>query len=511
MNRNEKIFLLVLTLLVAFAFQGSRGLYETTEGRYAEAAREMLQTGNWLIPQLDYKPHWTKPPLTYWAIAGGMMIFGENEWGARFYNAVAFVALTWTLVALAKRLWDARTAYIAGLICATAPFLIVAENSVHTDMLLSLWGLLVVLCYWRLHKSSGTDDLRYWRAGFWLFAGLGFLTKGPPSVLILAVIGAFHVYLKRTGRPRPKMISALGLFLFLTVGLAWFLAVIFRTQGLLDYYLHDEVYARIFTTQHNRNPQWYGPLVAYLPPLLLGAGPVVAVWPVLFRRERALFRRSRVFALLREDDRATFLFLWLLIPVAVLSFARSRLPLYVLPHFPVIVLATARAVVHLWDHPAAMRRISRLAAAMALVLVLAKGVSAYVPNQKDMRQLYTVCRSLGEGDTEYLAFDCEHLFGLQFYLKGQLTRIAFEPLPYYARQDVYSLIEEIKTSPVHDTYVFVVDHKRDIPVMQSLLENAGLSPLLVEKARHYRVFVVRRSGGISDRAGKAQTDPAVLS
>ncbi|MCX5759207.1 MAG: UDP phosphate-alpha-4-amino-4-deoxy-L-arabinose arabinosyl transferase, partial [Candidatus Hydrogenedentes bacterium] len=66
---------LILACVVGFAFQGSHGLLESTEGRYAEAAREMLETGNWLVPQLDYHPHWTKPPLAYWAIIGGMMAF----------------------------------------------------------------------------------------------------------------------------------------------------------------------------------------------------------------------------------------------------------------------------------------------------------------------------------------------------------------------------------------------------------------------------------------------------
>ena len=73
--------MLALALLVGFSFQGSRGLYETTEGRYVEVAREMVETGNWIEPTLGYRPHWAKPPLTYWAIAGGIKLLGVNEWG----------------------------------------------------------------------------------------------------------------------------------------------------------------------------------------------------------------------------------------------------------------------------------------------------------------------------------------------------------------------------------------------------------------------------------------------
>jgi 4-amino-4-deoxy-L-arabinose transferase-like glycosyltransferase len=62
---------LAIAFLITSVFQGSRGLYETTEGRYAECGREMLIAGKYLEPTLDFKPHWTKPPMTYWAIAGG--------------------------------------------------------------------------------------------------------------------------------------------------------------------------------------------------------------------------------------------------------------------------------------------------------------------------------------------------------------------------------------------------------------------------------------------------------
>ncbi|KPK99456.1 MAG: hypothetical protein AMK75_06425, partial [Planctomycetes bacterium SM23_65] len=94
MARRE-ILLVVLAVVLAFGFLGTRGLYETTEGRYAEAAREMIETGDWLVPRLDYEPHWAKPPLTYWALAGGMMLLGENEWGVRLAPALAYLVTVW--------------------------------------------------------------------------------------------------------------------------------------------------------------------------------------------------------------------------------------------------------------------------------------------------------------------------------------------------------------------------------------------------------------------------------
>ena len=88
-SRPAYALLVVVAVLAAFAFQGTRGLYASSETRYAECAREMVASGNWLEPTLAGEPHWTKPPLTYWAIAGGMVLLGRSEWAVRLYGAGA--------------------------------------------------------------------------------------------------------------------------------------------------------------------------------------------------------------------------------------------------------------------------------------------------------------------------------------------------------------------------------------------------------------------------------------
>lgn len=78
--------LVALTFFLAFAFQGSRGLWEPDEGRYVRCAYEMQKTGDWVTPQINFKPHFTKPPVTYWLIASGLSLFGKNEWGGTFLS-----------------------------------------------------------------------------------------------------------------------------------------------------------------------------------------------------------------------------------------------------------------------------------------------------------------------------------------------------------------------------------------------------------------------------------------
>ena len=84
--------LLALLLLLAFTFQGTRGIWEPDEGRYTSGGINMLRSGDWLVPTIDAEhPHLTKPPMTYWALAASFGALGANEWAARLPAALAFV------------------------------------------------------------------------------------------------------------------------------------------------------------------------------------------------------------------------------------------------------------------------------------------------------------------------------------------------------------------------------------------------------------------------------------
>src|SRR5262245_8772063 len=84
--------LCALLLVLAFAFQGSRPLYDADEGRYTTIALNMLDSGDYVVPRLDPDhPHYAKPPMAYWALAGSFALFGANEWAARVPSALAFV------------------------------------------------------------------------------------------------------------------------------------------------------------------------------------------------------------------------------------------------------------------------------------------------------------------------------------------------------------------------------------------------------------------------------------
>ena len=320
----EWLFLGLVTLFVAFSFQGSRGIFDSTEGRYAEVAREMVERGSYLEPTLRYQPHWTKPPLTYWLIVGGMKILGKNEWGVRLFDACAFSLTVLIVACLGTLWWGKRAGLIAGLVYATSITPAVAAHIVSTDTVLTLFETAGVAFYFcALARKSGLCMV-----GMWLSFGFAFLTKGPPGLLCLVPVVAWHAMSRRR---EIRLLNLPGLVLFAVVGFWWFVAVEIKHPGLLGRLFSHEVVARL-TRNSFHNPEWYKPLTMFVPLLTVGAGVWLAPLVRLFAKMK-LWKTRVLASHFRRRSRGAFLVLWVAVPFAVFSVVRSRLPLYVLPLF----------------------------------------------------------------------------------------------------------------------------------------------------------------------------------
>ncbi len=466
-NRAAWVALAALSAALAFPFLDARGLYETTEGRYALAGAEMLETGNWWVPQLDHIPHWTKPPLTYWAIGGSMAVFGSNERGARFPNAVALVLLIFGVAALGAALWDRPTGYLAALVYAGSLLPAIAANQVSTDVLLALWELLAVLFYWNAVRFPRAQ--RKWVVLMWVMFGLGFLTKGPPALLSLLPILVVQVWQKRRGVPMPRLLSPVGLVLFAVISFTWFLSVTTSHTGLMSYFLLQEVWGRVFSSEFHRNTPWYSPATIYLPPLILGLGAWLVFWPRLIARYRGWFR----WAELPKRPEVFFLLLWVVLPLIVLSISKSRLPLYVVPFFPALALVTARGLLREFGLARALRLAMPIAAATAALLIAAKGTSGLIEGRSDMRALAAQVQPLLGPDTRIYAVDAGVLFGLQFYLQRHIERVSSTlPLPEKFTTTLDAAAAEIRGLPPY-TRALIITRPIAPEGMKAICVSAG--------------------------------------
>jgi 4-amino-4-deoxy-L-arabinose transferase len=169
---------LALLLLVGFAFQGTRAIFEPDEGRYTATALNMLKSGDWLVPTVDgERPHLTKPPITYWAIAASVGALGQSEWAVRLPGALAFVGTGLLLLGLGRRFCPARP-WLPPLVWSLSLAPVAGANIVSTDALLVFFETAAMYAFVEAWYREGTDRRR-WILAMWLGWGLAFMTKGP--------------------------------------------------------------------------------------------------------------------------------------------------------------------------------------------------------------------------------------------------------------------------------------------------------------------------------------------
>ena len=328
-----------VALIVGFALLGSRGLWDPDEGRYTNVALNMLDSGDWMDPQRnDDVGHWTKPPLTYWAIAASVELFGRNPWAARLPAVLAYllsVALSWRL---ARRLAPGAES-VAALAFATMLLPALASQLITTDFVLTAFEALALAAYVEARFNPTGPQLGWWLV-MWAAFGFAFLTKGPPALLPLVAILIFGWSAPSEAPDRVRRFGAV--IAFVVVAVPWYAVVSIRNPGLLQYFLGTEVVGRAASDQFGRNGDWYGWAAVYVPTLMLGAMP----WtPTMLRWMRTLpakAKRWRYRAERLADGEELLLTLWLLGPLVVLCVSRSRLPLYVLPMFVPIAVLVAR-------------------------------------------------------------------------------------------------------------------------------------------------------------------------
>lgn len=415
-------WILVLGVVVyAVTFLGHRPLWEPDEGRYTAVAIQMQRLGDYVVPHLHpNQPHYAKPPLTYWAVAGSFAAFGRSELAARLPGALAFAGTALLAGGIARRLGRPRPT-LAVVVYATSLLPFVAANVVTTDSILALWETAAAwafLGWWR--PAAAGRGSRRWLVAMWASSGLAFLTKGPVGLLPLAAFAA-AVGLCHGRREAARMFPAVGLLAFALTGLGWFAAVVVRDPGLLEYFLRHEIVERVASDVHGRDGHWYGWIEVYLPVLLLGPLPWSAL---LLSRERrtaiaALVGRWRSWP--RAAPRSLFVALWLGLPLLVFVAARSRMPLYLVPSMAPLAVAVAAMLERRWRWK---RATVALTAAWAACLLALRIVAGAVDTGRDARALAAAVSAGFDGPVADAVFVDESFgHGLAFYLDADVEHV----------------------------------------------------------------------------------------
>lgn len=329
----------LLTVFTFFYLLGGRSLNEPDEGRYSEIAREMIETGDWLVPHLWYIPHLDKPPMTYWIEAASMKCFGRNEWAVRLPLALAGIGGVWAAFLLGCSVGGRRVGVWAALILQSSLLFFVMARMLTTDIYLTLFTTWAIYFFWRSHPVNAERGVRNaehwkWNIAGWVALAFGFLTKGPVALAIpAAAFGALMIY-RRDQITVKNFLSgaAAGLVVFLALAAPWFIAV-FRTVPASGHFMvFGQAAGHLLgTTIKDRG----GSPFYFFAILLVGLMPWTIWLGWLWRRAhwRSLDDRSKAAWLV--------LSVWTIFTFTLFSLSRSKLPAYILPIFPALSVLLA--------------------------------------------------------------------------------------------------------------------------------------------------------------------------
>ena len=337
---------LILLVVVRCVSMGWYPLMDSTEARYADVARRMVEKSDWITLWFtDSDPFWGKPPFSFWLSALSFKVLGETEFAARlphFLSSLVVVALAMFQVRARGSRW---MLHVAALLFGALLFM-VSSAAVITDMSLTLGTSLVMIGVWQiLNTWNNSRDSIAWHWVMGLGWVIGFLAKGP---LVLVVCGApivlWAIYQQRVVEVWQRIAWIKGIAGVLLFTLPWYIWAEIKTPGFLNYFIVGEHFQRFVDTAwagdkygvahaEPRGEIWLDALIATLPwPILL---PLLAVW---MRWKKNALNPS--IPNMAKGEYAYWLF-WGLWPCVFFTFSGNILWTYVLPGLPALAIVLA--------------------------------------------------------------------------------------------------------------------------------------------------------------------------
>ena len=328
--RRDVTLLLAVLLLYFLSFLGARPLNVPDEGRYPEAAREMLLSGDFITPHVNGVVFLDKPALYYWLEASSMHVFGVDEWSIRLVPALFGVLGCLLVFMTARRLFSRRAGWLAALVLACNPLYFLLSQYANLDLEVAVW-VSASLCLFLLARTHDEDSQARRRLFWAAYAcmGLGVLTKGLIGVVFPGMVVVAWLLLTQRWRELRTWYPVSGTLIFLLVCLPWFIAVQLHNPQFFHYFFVYQQFERFSGGGFNNAfPVWF-----YAPVVVLGLLPW-SVWlpAALTQQLRYLFDGD-------ETARARcLLLLWPLLIFVFFSIPASKIVSYILPVVPPLAI-----------------------------------------------------------------------------------------------------------------------------------------------------------------------------
>ena len=362
-------FMLFYSALLLFSLGYHLPFIGPDEPRYAEVAREMFVSGDYVSPRLCGLLWFEKPVLFYWLAAGAYHLFGVNEFAARLPSALAAMLAVGFFCYACWRAHLLRLGLLSSVILATSGIWMGFSHGATTDMLLTSAICIALLAAFLTSLTDGKT-----RLGFLMLCavatGVAMLAKGLIGVLLVALILVIHGLLTRRFVFRRWTELVIAAFVFLAVISLWYLPVTLRHgETFINEFFVNHHFKRYLTNKY----QHAQPAYFYLFIVFAGALPWGFFLLSAVRHLRSLRPRAS-----DRDSLLTLAWIWLVVPVAFFSFSTSKLPGYILPAFPGLAIILGAEAERFWngDRSRLLRGMALLNA-LSLVLLIV-GAEAYL-------------------------------------------------------------------------------------------------------------------------------------
>ena len=322
--------ILIGFLLLWFYMLGARTLVPTDEGRYAEIAREMFATGDWLTPRLNGIKYFEKPPLQMWMTALSFELFGVGDWQARLWTGLCGLFGIALVVHTGRKVFSQRVGIAAGFILGSSLFWGAASHYNSLDLAVAAM-MAMALCGLLLGQREGAsaEEQRNGMLICWIGMALAVLTKGLIGIVLPGGVLFVYTFVARDWSIWKRLHLGKGLIVFFGIVSPWFVLVALKNPEHPEFFFIHEHFQRFTSKIHHRyEPPYFFAVVLAIGMLPWLGGMLQGLW-LAIKSENAVFKPKKM------------LLVWTLFIFVFFSMSNSKLMGYILPIFPSLALLIA--------------------------------------------------------------------------------------------------------------------------------------------------------------------------
>lgn len=412
--------LFLLIAAIRLFFNAVIPLTDKTEARYGEIARLMAETGNWIVPQIDYGiPFWAKPPLSTWLSAASIALLGNSEFVLRLPYWIVAISMALMLSRYASK--KEINFFVPGLILLTLPEFFLHAGVVSTDMMLSFSIALTMLGFWEFMHSKNN---RFGGFLFFVGIGLGLLAKGPiVGILSFPPLFLWCLRYSHGFKKIAKLPWLLGGLVVLFIALPWYLLMEKNSPGFIDYFVVGEHFLRFLDSS------WSGDKYGFPKQQPLGIVWLFLLGGTLPWSIAMIVNAKKLSKGIWNDPWRLFLWLWLLWTPFFFTFSKSLIHTYTLP----VMVPLALLILHHWEELKDKKTYGYIAVGIPLVLFAAyfsKPTQTAISNSTDK---YLVLHpQVAPSNLYALSFKS---YSSQYYSEGKIKLVSMPELEEMVQDD----------------------------------------------------------------------------